>query len=61
LPPYPIQHQLTQELRSTANQLNNPHCAGLWSGQGTGLSRALSVGALMTQLQQEALKVLTSF
>lgn len=58
---YPIQHQLTQELRSTANQLNNPHCAGLWSGQGTGLSRTLSVGALMTQLQQETLKVLTSF
>lgn len=59
--PYPVQHHLTQELRSAANQLSQPNCAGLWSGQGTGLSRSLSVEALMAQLEQETLDTLAAF
>lgn len=61
IPAYPLQHQLTQELRRTANQLNQADCAGLWSGQGTRLSRTVSVQQLITQLEQEIISTLQLF
>lgn len=51
--PYPLQHQLTQELRSIAKKQNAFHYAGFWSGQATHLARNLSVQALMIELEQE--------
>ncbi|MBA4695901.1 MAG: nitronate monooxygenase [Legionella sp.] len=53
--PYPLQHQLTKELRSTANKLACTKYVGLWSGQGTQLSRSISVEQLMTMLEKETL------
>lgn len=51
--PYPLQHQITKEMRAQANKLNDPNCAGLWSGQANGLCRPLSVKNLMSQLEEE--------
>lgn len=51
--PYPMQHQLTKELRSTANKLGRLEYTGLWSGQGTQLSRSMSVQCLMAALEKE--------
>lgn len=59
LPSYPLQHQLTKELRSNANKLNRFECAGLWSGQGTRLSRSLSVAKLISELQKETSSALS--
>lgn len=56
--PYPLQHQITKEMRAQANKLNDAHCAGLWSGQGNGLCRALSVKNLMSQLEEEMTEAL---
>ena len=50
---YPLQHQLTKELRSVANQSGCLECVGLWSGQGARLSRAISVASLMEELEKE--------
>lgn len=59
--PYPLQHQITKELRCYATQLGHLECAGFWSGQGTALSRALSVKALMAALERETLDALSQF
>jgi nitronate monooxygenase len=59
--PYPIQHQITKELRSNANKLGRLECAGLWSGQGTRLSRSLSVERLMVALEKETVSALSQF
>lgn len=59
--PYPLQHQLTKELRSQANKLGHWECAGLWSGQGNQLSRSMSVQHLMATLEQESATVLAQF
>lgn len=59
--PYPLQHQITKELRTNANKLEHLEYAGLWSGQGTQLSRAMSVEDLMTTLEKETLLALSQF
>lgn len=51
--PYPLQHYLTQELRSQAKKKDDFHYAGFWSGQATSLARALSVQALIKALEEE--------
>ncbi len=55
--PYPLQHQITKELRRNANSSGDSEFAGLWSGQGTRLSRSLPVAALMNTLEKETLDV----
>ena len=59
--PYPMLHQLTKELRSTANKLGRLECAGLWSGQGNQLSRSLSVKHLIASLEKETVSALSQF
>lgn len=59
--PYPLQHQLTKELRSIANKSGRLEHAGLWSGQGNQLSRSLSVEHLMTTLEKETVSALSQF
>jgi len=59
--PYPLQHQLTKELRSSANKLGHLEYAGLWSGQGTRLSRSIAVEHLMAILEKETVVVLSQF
>lgn len=58
IPVYPIQHELSQELRKIAKKQNNFACAGFWSGQSTRLARALSVKELMDRLEEETWKAL---
>ncbi|MCR9191298.1 MAG: nitronate monooxygenase [Gammaproteobacteria bacterium] len=53
--PYPLQHQVTRELRQKANQDKCAAYAGLWSGQATQLGRALSVQTLMKTLEDETM------
>jgi len=53
LPPYPLQHYLTRDLRKNANKSGHDECAGLWSGQGVRLSRSMSAGDLMAELERE--------
>jgi nitronate monooxygenase len=59
--PYPLQHQITKELRSIANKSGNSDIAGMWSGQGTRLSRSLSVSALMDALEKETVTAVSQF
>lgn len=61
IPAYPIQHQITKELRKKANVLNYPECAGLWSGQGVQLSRQMSVKRLMSALEKETISTISQF
>jgi nitronate monooxygenase len=58
---YPLQHQLTKELRNKANQLSCAEYAGLWSGQGTRLSRAIPVAKLMESLEKETISAISNF
>lgn len=51
--PYPLQHQITKDLRVNANKLGHSECAGLWSGQGIRLSRSMSVRDLMAEIEKE--------
>lgn len=59
--PYPMQHQLTKELRGSANKSGHLEYAGLWSGQGSQLSRSLSIKHLMIALEQETVSALSQF
>ncbi|KTC68175.1 2-nitropropane dioxygenase [Legionella birminghamensis] len=59
--PYPLQHQLTKELRAHANKLGRTELTGLWSGQGAQLSRPMSVAHLMAVLEKETVSALSQF
>ena len=59
--PYPLQHQLTKELRRHANTTANVDYSGLWSGQGIRLSRSVSTRVLMSTLEKEVAAVLSQF
>ncbi len=61
LPPYPLQHQITKDLRNNANKLGRLECTGLWSGQGTRLSRSMPVGCLMATLEKETVSAISQF
>lgn len=59
--PYPLQHQITKELRGNANKSGNSDFAGLWSGQGNRLSRSLSVSVLMDAFEKETSTAVSQF
>lgn len=48
--PYPIQNTLTQDIRKSAAQQNNPEFMSLWSGQSPRLSRNETVQELMDRI-----------
>jgi nitronate monooxygenase len=53
IPPYPIQHFLTQKLRSLAAQKNHPELMSLWAGQGYPFCRSASAAELIGQIVEE--------
>jgi len=53
IPPYPIQHFLTQKLRSLAAEKNRPELMSLWAGQGYPLCRPIDAAALIHQIAKE--------
>lgn len=53
LPPYPLQHVLTAELRKKAGELNKKELMSLWSGQSPRLSRQQTVDELVRKLEEE--------
>jgi len=57
--PYPLQHQLTKELRTKAVKSGAINYASFWSGQGNRLSRLLSVAEFMRQLEHEMAETLS--
>ena len=54
---YPIQHQLTRELRAKAKELNNTEFMSFWAGQGSTMCRLTSAGELIKDLVNEYLEV----
>lgn len=53
LPPYPLQHALTRELRRKAAEAGNTGLMGMWAGQGTRLTRALPASELVATRETE--------
>lgn len=63
IPPYPIMHALTRDLRRRAAEQGKPELLSLWAGQGVTASRELSAVELMARLIAEteaAINVLES-
>ena len=53
IPPYPIQHFLTQKLRSLAAQKNRPDLMSLYAGQGYPLCRPIGAATLIQHIVKE--------
>lgn len=49
-PPYPIQNQLTQDIRKEASKQKNPDWLSMWAGQGLRMSKACSAAELMKRI-----------
>jgi nitronate monooxygenase len=58
MPDYPIQNNLTQNIRTQAAKLNKAEFLSLWSGQGTRLSRKLSASQLIDEILKESKQTL---
>lgn len=54
IPPYPVQNALTKTLRKAAGEQNRTEYMSLWSGQGTRLSKNLTVKQFMEELIRSA-------
>ncbi|WP_010632522.1 NAD(P)H-dependent flavin oxidoreductase [Sporolactobacillus vineae] len=52
-PVYPIQNQLTQDIRKKAGKEKNPDWLSMWAGQGVGMSKECSAAELMEQIIME--------
>ncbi len=57
IPEYPVQHQLTRELRAKAKELNNTEFMSFWAGQGSPMCRTLKAKELINTLVEEYIKV----
>ena len=57
--PYPLQHQLTKELRKQANILGATAYTGFWSGQGSRLAHTETVANAMLRFEAEMKKTLS--
>jgi nitronate monooxygenase len=53
VPPYPVMHALTRELRAQAARLGRSEYLSLWAGQGVGLGRDLPAAQLVRDLAAE--------
>jgi len=53
LPPYPLMHAMTRELRARAAHAGRADYLSLWAGQGVGLGRDLPAGELVRRLARE--------
>lgn len=64
IPPYPMQNDLTRQLRKVAAEAEEDGAVSLWAGQGVGMARALSARELVSTLMEEAaatVKTLSEF
>lgn len=61
IPPYPVQHYLTKELRASANKPENFDYSGYWSGQNTRNGKIISTKWLLKNLELEMKSVLEKF
>ncbi|MDP4163653.1 MAG: nitronate monooxygenase [Bacillota bacterium] len=57
LPVYPIQNELTRELRKYASSQNTPDYMSLWCGQSPRLAKKISVTQLMERIISQAEKL----
>jgi len=58
IPEYPVQNQLTQEIRAKARNDNNPDFMSYWAGQGSSMCKATSAKELIDSLVKECEEVL---
>jgi nitronate monooxygenase len=56
--PFPLQNVLTRSLRDAANKQGRAEYLSLWAGQGLGLARRQSAGALVERLAAETERVI---
>ena len=54
VPPYPVMHTLTAELRRRAAERDEPDLMALWCGQGVRLATELPAGELVRRLADDA-------
>jgi nitronate monooxygenase len=54
VPPYPVMHTLTADLRRRAAERDDPDLMSLWCGQGIRLSTELPAGDLVRRLAEDA-------
>ncbi|CAM3616245.1 MULTISPECIES: NAD(P)H-dependent flavin oxidoreductase [Paenibacillus] len=54
IPPYPIQHVMTRDIRQAAAMANNPEYMSLWAGQGLRLAKDRSAAAIIKQTMDQA-------
>jgi nitronate monooxygenase len=54
VPPYPVMHTLTAELRRRAAERDEPDLMSLWCGQGIRLATELPAGELVRRLADDA-------
>jgi len=53
IPEYPIQHQLTRELRAKAKEMDNTDFMSFWAGQGSPMNRSTTAEKLINLLIEE--------
>lgn len=58
LPPYPLQHLLTSDIRKEAAKQGNKDMMSMWAGQASGLARVRTAGDLVEDLVDQCESVL---
>lgn len=61
LPAYPIQHMLTQDIRSEAAKQKNKEWMSLWCGQTPRLSKNLHAAELIEMIANQVETIITLF
>ncbi|KRW91578.1 nitronate monooxygenase [Alicyclobacillus tengchongensis] len=58
IPPYPIQHYMTQEIRKRAAEFGMTDYMSMWAGQGVRLATEHFVADIISEVMQEAQRVI---
>ncbi|MCC3374464.1 nitronate monooxygenase [Cohnella sp. REN36] len=58
IPPYPIQHVMTKDIRQASAMANNPEYMSLWAGQGLRLANDQSAATIIKQTIDQAKKLI---
>lgn len=59
VPPYPIQHVMTRDIRQAAAIANDPEFMSLWAGQGLRLANDHSAATIINETIEKARKIIT--
>lgn len=57
IPPYPIQHVMTKDIRQASAMANNPEYMSLWAGQGLRLANDQSAATVVNETIDQAKKL----